>query len=186
MDDNSPPEISLPHKRQIIALLQDGVAVHVHRATGAFLAVHVDPSAIKPWEISDEEEALRHTLEVHPESFILIDPPASYLSYNWMKDFASHLPAGATQHALLDCLSHRSPFTDFLAYLHTSAPGSVLAQWNQFKDKRLIAYLEDELASADRRNAAFADLDEDELPAELEDVEDDDLDEQDDDHEDIF
>lgn len=180
MDDNSPPEISPLHKRQLIALLQDGVAVHVHRATGAFIAVHVDPSAIKPWEISDEEEALRHTLEIHPDAFILIDPPASYLSYNWMKDFASQLPPGATQHALLDCLSHRSPFTDFLAYLHTSAPAGVLAQWNQFKDARLIAHLDYELASADKRNAAFADMDEDDLPEEVE--EDEDLDEQDNDY----
>lgn len=186
MDDNSPPEVSLSHKRQIAALLQDGVAVYVHRATGAFLAVHVDPSAIKPWEISDEEEALRQTLEAHPDAFILIDPPASYLSYNWMKDFASRLPAGATQHALLDCLSHRSPFTDFLAYLHTSAPAGVLAQWNQFKDGRLIDHLDYELASADKRNAAFADLDEDDMPEVLDEEEDEDLDEQDDDHDTIF
>lgn len=132
-------------KQRAINITQDlesGFKVYVNKENGASKAVLNADS----YGFANKDSQQEDTEEIDTWDFISIEPPQSYVSFEFMESFLVKVSDSNLQNELQDALHKRGPFAHFKQIVETS---NVRHDWFVHNSECYINYLKRELEMSD-------------------------------------
>ena len=127
--------------KEIASELDCGMRCFIDKETGTIKTV----LNFESWQGGDREswEDVLSDLEGNWDKYIEVDGMESRDSFELMADFAESVDSIELRNSLINALNKRHPFKNFKWVVDNS--GQYRQKWFDFKDQRLIEWVEDQL-----------------------------------------
>jgi hypothetical protein len=132
-------------KEQIKNIAQEldcGVTCYVHKLSKAVISIPTDEDHLSDFD-DDAWKSERKEIKKNIKKYIEIPTMSSSEAFEVMRDFAEQVDDPILQDKLEQALEGRKPFANFKIQIDNS--GDYRQRWFDFKEKRLIEYVEENL-----------------------------------------
>jgi len=131
--------------KEIADQLDCGMRCYINKETGEIKTV----LNFESWQTDDKKpwEDVLNELDENWDKYIEIERMESYESFELMADFAESVDSRELRDSLIHALNRKHPFQNFKWVVDNSGP--YRQKWFDFKNKRLIEWVKDQLEIID-------------------------------------
>jgi hypothetical protein len=130
--------------KEIADELDCGNRVYINKETGIIITTPDFDSGYVDEELWQDDI---NELEENGDKYIEINKMKSHESFEIMRDFAEQVDSAELRYSLVNALNKKHPFQNFKWFVDNSGP--YRQKWFDFKNQRLIEWVEDKLRDSD-------------------------------------